>query len=320
MTMLNQERFIEEIDRYDWNNRQYHATKLIASSPFGLRPDNTPSFYVNLDPASDMFGCWADKGATITDWQSGGPVKLYAFLRNITYNEARDELMNDGDPYEIAPDHLRIKLSQHEAASYSAIDTSNYDVDEVPYLAGRGINEETQRLFQCGYDGAKNAAVMPWHAIDGTVINVKWRATWSKAFWYAKAGAPVRNMIYGIHLIYERKLKRVLIVESEIDAMYAWSCGVEAIATGGSAFTEAKAELLRRSPIQEIVIGTDNDAAGEKLRKEIAEKMRGHCTIYDVWWNNAKDANEVESSELRRKCSEAKRRNIFAITQLKIAN
>ncbi|MDQ0168712.1 toprim domain-containing protein [Paenibacillus tundrae] len=158
---------------------------------------------------------------------------------------------------------------------------------------------------------------MPWHDPTGAPINAKWRATWSKAFWYAKGGAPVRNMIYGIHLVYARKVSRVVIVESETDALYLWSCGIPAIAVGGSTFTDAQAEMLRMSPVEEIVIGTDNDSAGEKLREEVAAKLRGYCELYDVRWpDDAKDANEVGDEEtVRSTVDGAVRRNIFARMQ-----
>ncbi|WP_434750199.1 toprim domain-containing protein [Paenibacillus amylolyticus] len=158
---------------------------------------------------------------------------------------------------------------------------------------------------------------MPWHDPSGAPINAKWRVTWSKVFFYAKGGAPVRNMIYGIHLVYLRGIRRVIIVESETDAMYLWSNGYPAIAVGGSTFTDSQAEMLRMSPAQEIVIGTDNDAAGEKLREEVAAKMRGYCELYDVRWpEGAKDANDVRDEiALRRAVKSATRRNLFIMAQ-----
>nr|WP_154895209.1 toprim domain-containing protein [Paenibacillus xylanexedens] len=194
---------------------------------------------------------------------------------------------------------------------------SAYQTVAVPYLTGRGIDPEVQRAFTCGFDNEKNAVVMPWHAPDGTIINAKWRATWSKIFFYAKGGAPVRNMIYGIHLVYSRLIERVTLTESETDALYLWSCGIPAIAVGGSTFTDAQAEMLRMSPVTALVIGTDNDAAGEKLREEVASKMRGYCELYDVRWpDGAKDANEVGDEEtVRNTVACAVRRNIFKRAQ-----
>jgi DNA primase len=317
-TKINVDTFLAAIDTHDWRNVQPNTRgRLNASSPFGLRDDKTPSFSVIIDPDSADFGCWRDSGANNPDFARGGPVKLYAFLRNITYEEAREELIS-GEVTEDGPPKLRIKLvPPGPPPKPQPIDVSAYKTVAVPYLTGRGIDPEVQRAFDCGFDTEKNAVVMPWHAPDGAIINAKWRATWSKAFWYAKGGAPVRNMIYGIHLVYARKVARVVIVESETDALYLWSCGIPAIAVGGSTFTDAQAEMLRMSPVTALVIGTDNDAAGEKLREEVAAKMRGYCELYDARWpDGAKDANEVgDEMAVQNTVAHAVRRNIFITAQ-----
>lgn len=316
--VINVDTFLAALDTYDWRNVQPNSRgRLNASSPFGLRDDRMPSFSVIIDPDSPDFGCWRDSGANNPDFARGGPIKLYAFLRNITYEEAREELTTE-EITEDGPPKLRIKIKPPTIAERpKPIDISAYKADAIPYLTDRGISPEVQRMFDCGFDSAKNAAVMPWHDPSGAPINAKWRATWGKAFWYAKGGAPVRNMIYGIHLVYLRGIRRVIIVESETDAMYLWSNGYPAIAVGGSTFTDSQAEMLRMSPAQEIVIGTDNDAAGEKLREEVAAKMRGYCELYDVKWPvPAKDANDVRDEiALRRAVKSAKRRNIFTSTR-----
>lgn len=318
MTQINVDVFLSAIDAHDWRNVQPNTRgRLNASSPFGNRVDKTPSFSVIIDPNKDDFGCWRDWGETNPEFAKGGPVKLYAFLRNITYEEAREELIS-GEVTEDGPPKLRIKLvPPGPPPKPQPIDVRAYKTVVVPYLTGRGIDPEVQRMFSCGYDNEKNAVVMPWHDPDGTIINAKWRATWSKVFFYAKGGAPVRNMIYGIHLVYARKIGRVVIVESETDALYLWSYGIPAIAVGGSTFTDNQAEMLRMSPVEELVLGTDNDAAGEKLRDEIADKMRGYCELYDARWpDGAKDANEVgDEMTVKNTVAGAVRRNMFVKAQ-----
>ncbi|MDH2332452.1 toprim domain-containing protein [Paenibacillus polymyxa] len=322
MRDVNVDVFLSAVGSYDWRNVQpNNRGRLNASSPFGLRVDSTPSFSLITDPDSTAFGCWTDLGAKDSTWARGGPIQLYSYLRNITYEEAREELAT-GIVEDTGPPTLRVKLVPPEPPPKpKPIEISPYLTDEeIPYLTGRGISPEIQRMFDCVYDRTKNAVVMPWCSPDGTPINAKWRATWGKAFWYARGGAPVRDMIYGIHIVYARMIERVLLVESEIDAMYAWSCGVPAIAVGGSAFTDAKAELLRRSPVRELLIGTDNDEAGEKLRREVAEKMHGYCKVYDVYVPApAKDINEVgDAAEVRALCNSAARRSIFSKLQLPV--
>lgn len=298
--------FLSIVESHDWRNRRAHPTKLIASSPFRDRPDETPSFYINLDTTSEYFGCWSDKGAIDPDWASGGPTKLAAYILDITYEEAREKLSSE----EVAEEQprIRIKLTKTQALSRpKPIDITEYLNGEVSYLTGRGISPEIQRMFGVGYDAKRKAAVMPWKSPQGDVLNAKFRATWGKAFWYSTRGAPVKSMIFGIDVIYAQGIKRAAVVEAEIDAMYLWSCGVPAIAVGGAEFTDERADMLKRSPIEELLHGEDNDAAGAKLKRQISEKMRGYCAQYDVEIpREYKDFNEIRDAEkVRSICGQA---------------
>lgn len=58
---INHELFLAAVERYPWRNVQPNSRgRLIASSPFGLRADNTPSFSVVIDTDAESFGCWND--------------------------------------------------------------------------------------------------------------------------------------------------------------------------------------------------------------------------------------------------------------------
>ncbi|WP_178944197.1 toprim domain-containing protein [Paenibacillus odorifer] len=184
---------------------------------------------------------------------------------------------------------------------------SPYIQREIDYLTNRGIAPIIQRLYRCGYHAEKNAIVMPWTSPVGTFLNAKLRATWGKAFWYAKGGAPVKSMIYGIDIAYRRNIKRAVIGEAEIDAMTASTAGTFGLAVGGSEFTDEKAEMLRRSPIEELLIAGDNDAAGEKLRYEIERKMRGYMRLYNVEISGAKDFNALGIGGTREAIAAARR-------------
>lgn len=305
-TNINRELFLAEVERWDWRNASYQRGRLIASSPFGDRPDEHPSFSLVVDLDSDAFGAWNDKGAIDPAFSAGGPISLYAYMRNITYEEARDILSEitsaDGAPT------LRIKLRIRESAPrFREIDISPYIRAEIPYLTGRGISPAVQRVYRCGYDERRNAIVMPWSNPSGQAVNAKFRATWGKAFWYERGGAPIKSMIYGIDIAHRRNIKRALLAEAEIDAMTAASAGVFGLAVGGSEFTDEKAELLRRSPIEELLIAGDNDEAGEKLRWVVEKKMRGYLRLRSVIIpNGAKDLNAVgDLAAVREACEQA---------------
>jgi DNA primase len=85
-----------------------------------------------------------------------------------------------------------------------------------------------------------------------------------------------------------------VICEAEIDALSWQTAGVASIAVGGASFNGWKRDLILRSPIEDLIIATDNDKAGGKLRREIESMMRGHVRVRHAYVRaDCKDANEA---------------------------
>src|SRR5690625_8046285 len=96
-----------ELCEYPFDNARWSADKLVASSPF--RKDQAPSFFVNLE--GDYAGTWADSGSLDYEYARGNFVKLIALLRDISYEEASDYLLEKyGVLHELKPDEpIKIK-------------------------------------------------------------------------------------------------------------------------------------------------------------------------------------------------------------------
>ncbi|MBU8715439.1 toprim domain-containing protein [Brevibacillus parabrevis] len=306
-----------ELTTFLWTRATWTEDKLIAASPF--RYDSHPSFMVWLrdNPATGArAGDWVDSGASDPEYQRGGIVKLLAFLRNETEDEAREYLRwkyGFGGETTVAPDELTLDLSgvlRPPAEPYKPLDVRMLDeyAASHPYLSTRGISVDVQRMFRTGYSPRHRAVTIPWFNADGTLGNVKYRKVAEKTFWYAKGGRPIREMVFGLDHVYARNVRRAVLVEAEIDAMWLWTCGIPAVAVGGSAFSEVKAEFLRKSPIEELRVATDNDEAGAKLKAQVFEKMAGYCELYDVEIpKEYKDVNEIKPlEEVRRIVEEAR--------------
>lgn len=283
-----------ELQQFDWTRPRWTSDKLLAASPF--RYDRTPSFFVKLSDG-DYAGCWADSGAYDTEWASGGFVKLLAFLRNETYEEAEDYLLSsyasewDGDEITLNVPKLTIdKPGRH--LNENILEPYRY---RHPYLGKRGIDEKIQRLYNVGYDRNRQAVVIPWYDARGRLANVKYRLVRGKTFWYESGAVPIRELVYGLNIVNERKIKSVVLSEAEIDAMSWSTVGKFGIAVGGVNFTDKQAEQIIRSPIESLVIAADNDKAGGKLADQVEKKLRGHVELFAVDWRGIKekDANEA---------------------------
>lgn len=294
-----------ELEEYDWTRANWSDPRRFqASSPF--RYDKTPSFFVDTDEDSPYYGCWGDSAADDPEWRSGTFIKLIQFLRKETYNETLyyiDAKYGIIALYDGILPLRRISLPKI-AEEYRPLPLSTLEHYErgSAYLSGRTIAEDVQRMMRVHTDTRRKATVIPWFNADGTLGNVKFRTNYAKTFWYAKGGRPIREMLYGIDVIYRRNIKRAAIVEAEIDAMTLMSAGIAAIATGGAAFTEDKRRLIVQSPLEEIVIVRDNDRAGRRWRNDIYESMRRDVRISIATIPfSVKDANEyAEANGLER--------------------
>jgi DNA primase len=281
-----------ELEQFNWTRPKWSSDKLIAASPF--RYDKSPSFFVNL--SGEYAGTWGDSGAYDQEWASGNFTKLLSFLRNETYEETEEYLLGEygrqetGETVTIRPVKLAIQRNRQPLnANILAKYTEDYT-----YLKNRGISEETQRQMGVLYDRESKAAVIPWNLTEKKLKNVKFRTVYGKTFWYYKGGRPIRELVYGI----EQAGPMTIICEAEIDAMSWIQAGFNAVAVGGASFNNWKRDLILRSPIEELIIATDNDKAGGKLRREIETAMKGHVRVRQAYVcggvaSVAKDANEA---------------------------
>jgi 5S rRNA maturation endonuclease (ribonuclease M5) len=283
-----------ELETYTWTRPKWTDGKLIAASPF--RYDQTPSFFVNLE-----HGGWSDSGAYDAEWASGGFVKLLAFLRNETTEETEDYLIGEyavdyvGDELPKLRPNLNVKNSS--PIVLSADHLANF-TEDYSYLLRRGISVDVQRTAGIRYDIRQRAVIIPWHDSQNRLRNVKYRTTYGKTFWYYKGATPIRELVYGIDSI---DLPEAVLCEAEIDALSWRMAGFQAIAVGGASFNEVKRDIILRSPIEELIIATDNDKAGGKLRLEIERYFKGHIRVRQAYVCggavvgefSAKDANEA---------------------------
>lgn len=282
-----------ELEQFDWGAKhKWQEDKLVAPSPF--RYDKSPSFFVNL--TGEYAGTWKDSGFYDAEWEKGNFVKLLSFLRNETYEETEEYLALQYG-VELSYDNLTLdspNLTLEERRKALPADYLLPYKYKHGYLTGRGISERVQRMMRIGYDPTHNCIVIPWLDQKQNIANCKFRAVRGKVFWYAKDALPIKHLVYGIDCVYAVKAKRVAICEAEIDALTWMTWGVPAIAVGGVSFNDKQADIIARSPIEDLIISSDNDKDGNKLREAVISKLGAYKNLYDVEYPlGFKDANEM---------------------------
>ena len=304
----------KELNEYTWHRAVWRREKLIACSPF--RYDSSPSFYIYFeDTATARAGNWGDSGGS-GEFKQGGFVKLLSFLRNETEEETVEYLLRNYASFYVDDiesleldmewvDKVRELKRQKQTLPIGILDQYQF---RSSYLAGRGVSEAVQRLMHIGYDPERRLLVVPYFLPDGRLAAVKYRHTEHKYFFYEKGGYPMRELVYGIDVVFQRKAKRAVLVEAEIDAMYIMTvCRMPAIAVGTSKISDEKVELIARSGLEEVIIMSDHDKAGQGLKRQVIKKLLPHLDIkvagYPVRY---KDANEVPPDKLTKYIDKAK--------------
>lgn len=301
--MLSNSDIISEIERYHWLQPRWTHDKFYAESPF-RNNDSSPSFYVWLadnDQFNAKAGSWGDDGAE-PEWRRGDFTKLIAFLRRESYEEAIEYLRCMYSTEWTTEEELTLSIPKLSIASTTEpLDMRLLDqyAYRHPYLERRGISDVVQRYYRIGYSREKQAVTIPWFLPDGRLANVMYRSVNSKVFWFERGGMPIRSLLYGIDVIYRRKIKRAAICEAPIDALYLASCGIPTLAVGGASFNEAKRDVIIRSGIEELTIFHDNDGkAGIEMQREIIEMLSPYVTIRTVEYPpGAKDPTEVGNAD-----------------------
>ena len=133
-------------------------------------------------------------------------------------------------------------------------------------------------------------------------MNVKYRLRRGKTFWYEKGATPIRRLVYGLDTVIQRGITRVVVCEAEIDAMTWQSMGTYAIAVGGVSFNKYQADKIISSGIQEVILGGDNDKAGQRFNESVSSLLGNYVDICEIDYesfNGKKDANELGPEGLR---------------------
>jgi DNA primase len=286
---------LKEISFYDWQHARITNDKLIACSPF--RPERRPSFFVKLQ--GEYAGYWKDSGAS-GEYEKGDFITLLSYLREETREETEEYLLAVYGKKDTSNLRLNIRLPKPETSPrYLPFDVLKQYAFRHPYLTNRGISEKVQRGFKIGYDPKRKAVAIPWFDPKGRLINIKFRSVRNVPgkklrFWFLKEGLPIGSTVFGLHFFYKKRFPEAVIVEAEIDSMTLWTLGIPSLAIGSNKLTPQQIELLRRAPVDRLVVCPDNDEKGQRLLKDVKIHLRGYKDL--AKWEiprRFKDVNEA---------------------------
>lgn len=155
-----------------------------------------------------------------------------------------------------------------------------------PYLRTRGVSADTCKRLQLKIDPDNRGVeriMFPVWGVGGDFYGYTGRATDNEAVPKVRDyhGLPKRHMLLGIHL--HKQADYICLAEGPVDYARGQSMGFPTVATMFSSVTEYQLDTLKK--LGKTVYGfLDNDAAGKKGCREIAEQLIGHVPFMAVKW------------------------------------
>ena len=174
------------------------------------------------------------------------------------------------------------------------------------YFKKRGISKETVDKYGISYNDKKEI-VIPYYK-NGELVNIKYRINLGNGKKKFRQEAETEKTLFGMDLV--RNIKTLIWVEGEIDVLTLAQVGIMSVSIPQGA-SENKLECIENcfDFIQQFdthIIAVDNDAAGDKLKQNLLERLgREKCKI--VNWKQYKDANEalVDGADIKQFINEA---------------
>ncbi len=227
-------------------------------------------------------GTWKDFASD----EGGDLVDLWAACRALSIAQAMKEIkaylgVRDEPMMRKEKEYKRPAKPKCQTAKAGALE----------WLKSRGLNEETIVAFRIAEQtqNGKTYAVFPYLR-EGELINAKYRNVSEKKDMRQEGGAE--PCLFGWHLI-DPKTRTIFITEGECDAMAIHQMGFPALSVNAGAGNHQwiDSDFERLDRFSEIYLCYDNDEAGQKGAREVANRLGlERCKV--VKFGEFKDANE----------------------------
>ena len=163
-----------------------------------------------------------------------------------------------------------------------------------PYMAKRKLTQEVCNRFKIKYDPVTECIVFPVYDIKNKLVMITKRSVNSKEFYIDE---DKEKPIYLLNEIKNKDYKTVIVCESQINALTAWSWGYPSIATFGTGISPYQFKILNKSGIEHYILALDADNAGYKGIRRFYKYIRKDVIIDVVEIPKGKDVNDLTKEE-----------------------
>jgi len=137
------------------------------------------------------------------------------------------------------------------------------NVEERPwwkYFQDRGLTVEDLTAWGCRVNDLANQVILP--VVEGKDLVFWYRRDFDMGKWLLPKG--IRRSEVVVTKFWDRRDRRIVLVEGPSDAMKVWKAGFNVMLLGGKRLFPKGAEFIKRAQLQPIAL-LDSDVRGEEI-------------------------------------------------------
>ena len=287
--------------------------------------DNQQAFNINIDATSEYYGAWFcntkhchehgnDILALVGALLSSRSHKTFTFGEVLRFcNEFTKNVNLDFSTSIVRQDTLSSILEKNSKTKMKGKHTREQVRARLTfpckYYVDRGFSPEVLDVFDVGVcmdpeSEMYNRAVFPiYDENDEYMVSCVGRTVVDDPRkWINKKGFNKSSFLYnyGKVLAEVARTGTIILVEGQGDVIRLYESGIKnSVGMFGCSLSDSQSFLIQKSGALNVVIITDNDDAGNNARKEIHEKLKLTCNIYDVI-TPANDVGDMSVEEINK--------------------
>ena len=278
------------------NNINYKQNQVLITCPFhsdGQEKHPSCSIYIGEDDTLlwGTFHCF-------TCGQKGSLIKFISSCLESSDYIAKEWLKNNFTTKIITSvnidDPINIKKQAKINKNYLNEDILNKFQSWHPYIEKRHISKEIAKRFELKYDPSNECIVFPVRDKEGNLLYLTRRSVNGKKFYI---DSSANKVVYLLDEAIRNKYNQVIVVESQINALVAYSYGFPAVALFGAGTTENQIKELNSTNIISYILMYDNDEAGRKGANRFKKLIKKDVFITDIIMPKNKDVADCTKEE-----------------------
>ena len=289
---------------YDVRLRRVGANEFRGKCPLPTHSSTSSNDSFSVSFTRNAWSCQSASCIAARSGRVGGNVfDFVAEMERCSIREAALHLQHSLTENETPRATFRNEESVAHAPENRPLSFTLRNIDhQHPYVASRGLSEQTARYFGVGYyDGngfLRGRVVIPIHNEHGELVAYSGRAIdQTKPKYRLPAGFRKSHLLFNLDRARHAGARHVIVVEGFFDALKVHQAGHAVVALMGTSFSQRQSELLL-GRFASVTLMLDGDEPGRRAAEYIVQLLTPKVPVNKVELPNRSQPDQLSSSEI----------------------